>query len=38
MVAHTVIPERKVDVYTMDYSQFGVLAIKKVLQKTATCY
>lgn len=30
MVAHTVIPERKVDVYTMDYSQFGVLAIKGV--------
>jgi hypothetical protein len=30
LVIHNVIPERKVDVYTMDYSGFGVLAIKGI--------
>ena len=30
MVTHNVNPERKLDVYTMDYSQFGVLAIKGI--------
>jgi hypothetical protein len=30
MVAHTVNPERNWDVYTMNYSQFGVLAIKGI--------
>lgn len=30
MVAHSVNPKRNLDVYTMDYSQFGVLAIKGI--------
>lgn len=30
MVTHNVNPERNLDIYTMDYSQFGVLAIKGI--------
>jgi hypothetical protein len=30
MVKHNLDPERKLDVYTMDYSQFGVLAVKGI--------
>jgi hypothetical protein len=30
LVTHNVIPERKLDVYTMDYSGFGVIAVKGI--------
>lgn len=30
MVVHNVVPERKIDLYTMDYSGFGVIAIKGI--------
>ncbi len=30
LVLHNVIPERKIDVYSMDYSGFGVIAIKGI--------
>jgi hypothetical protein len=30
LVMHNVNPERKIDVYTMDYSGFGVIAVKGI--------